>query len=261
MCRDRTSCAAQVRVVRRFWIVQKWDLDGYRVARVTFFSDDDPAPAPAPAPALAPAPAPAQAGAAVDSAPPEDRDKALPGPSATGRDEGQSSVTSGAPSSASNRQPDTDTAAAASGPEGSGAKPTRKSASATTQCDGAGASGPSSHESGPERQQQQAGDAKPISNSQAAPALAGRAAAASTGAATVVYSAQLRQMARNVQITVKEWLVRHLVALIRLLGPVLIFIERLATPPLTQPNECSGTCLTQHVMYVTFTCCRCGRNL
>ena len=29
----------QVKVLRRFWIVRKWELDGYRVARVTFFSD------------------------------------------------------------------------------------------------------------------------------------------------------------------------------------------------------------------------------
>ena len=30
----------QVKVLRRFWVIRKWDLDGYRVARVTFFCDE-----------------------------------------------------------------------------------------------------------------------------------------------------------------------------------------------------------------------------
>jgi hypothetical protein len=33
---------AQVKALRRFWILRKWDLDGYRVARVDFFSDSMP---------------------------------------------------------------------------------------------------------------------------------------------------------------------------------------------------------------------------
>ena len=140
----------QVRVVRRFWIVQKWDLDGYHVARVTFFSDDDPADHEAAAETEL------SAGAGGDKA-------------------GGSGATDGTQPTA--ETPATHSAAAAASPSGAGGDETATDQGASLKRKVGGGGGGGGFGGG---------------GSQAA----------------MVYSAQLRQMARNVQITVKEWLVR-----------------------------------------------------
>lgn len=166
----------QVRVVRRFWIVQKWDLDGYRVARVTFFSDDDPADHEAAAATetkIAGAVAVAGAPSAIQEQP----------SASSGHEAGGSGATDGTLKTAETPATHSVAAAATSAGGGGGADAAATDQGLSLARKAGGAEG-------------------------AGGAVVAAGAAGGGSQAAMVYSAQLRQMARNVQITVKEWLVR-----------------------------------------------------
>lgn len=184
-------CGLQVRVIRRFWIVQKWDLDGYRVARVTFFSDDDPAD-----PSVAAAAAAATESAAVDT--PVSRKETVTGHQLSDNAQGNSALTRTVASMCTSlEQPGSDSPTTA-GPRSSSRTVQACAPSMLHDRDSsASIPTPGSHHAHDESQH--TGAVRPIAHETSAES-------------TVVYSAQLPQMARHVQITVKEWLVSRRIA-------------------------------------------------
>lgn len=176
--------------------MQKWDLDGYRVARVTFFSDDDSADQ------TTSSTTPASATSTVDL--PAAPEESATGPKLVNRGDDRTALARAPASACTSTSEKSGSHTPATGGAPAPAVTTTNTAQTVvsgTSCSSCSVSESSSLESS-QVSQHTTDDVR--SGSPVVPKASG--ADAET---TVLYSAELRQMARHVQITVKEWLVSY----------------------------------------------------
>ncbi len=182
--------------------MKKWDLDGYRIARVTFFSDDDKGSAHHSA---FPAPAPASASAAVDTL--AAREDSAPGSDLPNTGDEKVARARAPPAACTRSEHSSSDTAADGGASASAGEAVIPSSTAQT-CVPAGVSGRSSGSvCAPGLNKPLEVSQQPTVDARSAAPVAPEAREAAGAETAVVYSAQVRQMARHVQITVKEWLV------------------------------------------------------